>query len=94
MSNSTKNILQYCKISDGGRTTFCCGGGNDKATGMIHIGETWLDKPATANVANCTISNSAEAAIYYKKGITIVNIDIDKVNKFSNNTLGNVVLKQ
>ncbi len=90
---SDNNNLQYCKISDGGRTQHCCGGGNDKASGMITIGDYYMNIKASATIQNCTLSNSNEGAIYYKKAFVRVNQDIVSSNTFIDNTDGNVIVK-
>jgi hypothetical protein len=90
---SDNNNFQYCKISDGGRTQHCCGGGNDKASGMITIGDYYMNFKASATIQNCTFSNSSEGAIYYKKAFVRVNSDLLSSNNFNDNSDGDVIVK-
>jgi CHAT domain/Right handed beta helix region len=92
LSNSSKNDLQYCTIRDGGRTQHCCGGGNDRKSGMITCSEYWMDYPSTVNIQHCTIENSFEAGIFIQKSSTKFNADITNSNTFSGNKGGDVVV--
>ncbi len=93
LSVSDKNNLQFCNFSDGGRTQHCCGGGNDKLSGMITISDYYMNARASATIQNCAFANSSEAGIYYKKATCAVNADIVTGNTFKDNSGGNVLVK-
>lgn len=92
LSASDKNNLQHATFADGGKTQHCCGGGNDLASGIITIGNYYMNFRASANIQFCTFTNSSEAAIFYEKAFVRVNADLVSNNTFSNNRGGNVVV--